>query len=214
MARGKRKMHRMESWPIERRWAGSGGCDVLDPEADPDSPFELGYRIPHPTCHHWRQPVEIVPGVTVHASAHMDRPRSGEWDWPEIGLYLSERWVEDVPLASFHWAGPVLGPSAQIVVLPCPDGGCPLYEEETERVFAYALNSARAGRFVEVGCHAGHGRTGTALAALMILSGLDAETSMLRVWNGFCEQAIETQGQERYLFALARRLRESDDDPS
>lgn len=205
MEKGKRKKSRLDSWPPERRWTEFGGCDVLDPEEDPDAPFELGYRIPHPTCHHWRQPIEIVHGVRVYASAYTDRPRSSEWDWPEVGVYLSERWVEDVPLASFHWAGPVLGPSAQIV-LPCPDGGCPLYEDETERVFAYALNAARAGRFVEVGCHAGHGRTGTALAALMIIAGLDAETALLCLWQQFCEFAVETPSQERYLFDFARKL--------
>lgn len=206
MTKGKRKNSRMRSWPLERRWAGFEGCDVLDPEADPDSPFEFGYRIPHPTCHHWRQPVEIVSGVTVHASAYMDRPRSGEWDWPDVGIYLSERWAEEVPLASFYWAGPVLGPSSQIAILPCPDGGSPLYEEETERVLFYALDAARAGRFVEVGCHAGHGRTGMALAALMILMGLEPDDALDRVWSTYCEFGVETQGQELYLFELPRRL--------
>lgn len=112
-------------------------------------------------------------------------------------VHLSERWAEEVPLASLHWAGPILGPSTQIVVLAWPDGGCPLYKEDTERVFAYALNAARAGRFVEVGCHAGHGRTGAALAALMILGGLDAEAAMLKVWNDYCELAIEISAQVR-----------------
>lgn len=209
MARGKRKIHRMDSWPNERRWASFGGCDVLDPEdpeLDPASPFDLERRVPHPTCHHWRDPVEIVHGVTAYASAYIDRPRAGHWEWPEVGVYLSERWVEEVPLASFHWAGPTLGPSVEIAVLPCPDGGHPFYEEDTEGVFAYALNAARAGRFLEVGCHAGHGRTGVALTALMILAGLDAERAMLKVWNEYCEHAIETIAQERYLFDLSNRL--------
>lgn len=207
MAKGKRKKQRRDSWPIERGWGSFGSCDVFDPnEPEPVSPFELGYRVPQPTCHHWREPVEIVQGATVYASAYIDRPRTGHWKWPEIGVYLSERWIEEVPMASFHWAGPVLGPSKQVVVLPCPDGGCPLYEDDTERVFAYALNAARANRFVEVGCHAGHGRTGMALAALMIVAGLDAETAMLKVWNDYCQHAIETLGQERYLFDLSNQL--------
>ena len=109
-------------------------------------------------------------------------------------------------MASFYWAGPALGPSSQVVLLPCPDGGWPLYEKETRRVLAYALEAARTGRFVEVGCHAGHGRTGMALATLMILAGHDAETAMLRVWNEYCEQAIETIGQERFLFDLSREI--------
>ncbi|MGH2749411.1 MAG: protein-tyrosine phosphatase family protein [Actinomycetota bacterium] len=136
----------------------------------------------------------------------MDRPRSGEWEWPDVGVYLSERWAEEVPLASFHWAGPVLGPSTQIAILPCPDGGSPLYERETERVLAYALDAARAGRFVEVGCHAGHGRTGMALAALMILAGLDVESSTMSTWESYCDWAIESAIQERYLFDLSKRV--------
>ncbi len=157
-------------------------------------------------CHHWRQPVEIEPGVVVRASAHMDRPRS-EWQWPEVGVYLSDRWIEDVPLASFQWAGPTLGPPTQIAVLPCPDGGLPLHAHETERVLAYALEAARAGRLVEVGCHAGHGRTGLALASLMILAGDEPDAAMDRVWKEYCDQAIETQAQERYLRRLPRRAR-------
>lgn len=206
MAKGNRKKHWMDCWVPERRGASLGGYDVFDPDAEPESSLEFGYRIPQPMCHHWRQPVEIERGVTVYASAYTDRPRSREWEWPEIGVYLSERWVEEVPVASFHWAGPILGPYAQIVALPCPDGGCPLYEEETEHVLAYALEAARAGRFVEVGCHAGHGRTGTALAALMILAGRDAETALLRLWDEFCEFAVETRSQEEYLFDFAHKL--------
>jgi hypothetical protein len=72
--------------------------------------------------------------------------------------------------ASHSWAGPVIGPRGEIAILPCSDGGVPSIPEETERVLDYALKAAQPGRFVELGCHAGHGRTGTALAAVMIMS--------------------------------------------
>jgi hypothetical protein len=152
--------------------------------------------------------VEIEPGVIVHASAYMDRPRSDDWDWPDIGIYLSERWIEEMPMASFYWAGPTLGPSSQVALLPCPDGGWPLYGKESEQVLGYALDAARTGRFVDVGCHAGHGRTGMALAALMILAGHDVEVAMSKVWNDYCGQAIETVGQERYLLNLSHEVLE------
>jgi len=203
MARAKRKTKRSDHLLIDDRIAVLyGGCDeVGDGPDEIPSPFlRTGMR---PTlCRHWRQRVEIEPDVVVHASAHLDRPRTDDWDWPEIGVYLSERWIEEMPMASSCWAGPRLGPHSQVALLPCPDGGWPLYEKETEQVLAYALEAARAGRFVEIGCHAGHGRTGMALAALMVLAGLDAEAAMLRVWNDYCDQAIETLGQERYLFGL------------
>lgn len=184
-----------------------GGCDGDGDEPDlfPYPFLREGTR--PPLCRHWRQQVEIEPGVIVHASAYMDRPHADDWDWPEIGIYLSERWIEEMPMTSSHWAGPTLGPGSQVALLPCPDGGWPLYEKETEQVLAYALEAARSYRFVEIGCHAGHGRTGMALAALMILAGFDAETAMLKVWNQYCEQAIETNGQARYLNDLSTSSR-------
>ncbi len=203
MARNDKKLPGVR---IDDRIAVLYGCDdVGEDETGWGEGLLATWRRPQ-VCHHWRQPVEIEPGVVVQASAHMDRPRT-QWEWPEIGVYLSERWIEDVPLASFHWAGPALGPAAQVVVLPCPDGGLPLHERETQRVLAYALDAARAGRLVEVGCHAGHGRTGLALASLMILAGDDPETAMDRVWKEYCDQAIETRAQERYLRRLARKER-------
>jgi hypothetical protein len=203
MAKGKRKKGRYDHLMVDDRIAVLyGGCNDIGDEPDrfPSSYFQPAMR--PVLCRHWRQRVEIEPGVIVHASAYMDRPRSDDWDWPEIGVYLSERWIEEMPMASFYWAGPTLGPSSQVALLPCPDGGWPLYEKETQQILAYALEAARTGRFVEVGCHAGHGRTGMALAVLMILAGFDAETAMLKVWNDYCEQAIETVGQERYLLDL------------
>lgn len=205
MARRKRKAKGNDRIMIDDRIAALyGGCEDVgdEPDAYPEPFFTANVR-PVP-CRHWRQPVEIEPGVTVHASAYMDRPSTDEWEWPEIGVYLSERWIEEMPMASFHWAGPTLGPCSQVALLPCPDGSWPLYEKDTQRVLVYALEAARAGRFVEVGCHAGHGRTGLALAALMILAGSDAKTAMLNVWDDYCEQAIETIGQQQYLLDLGQ----------
>lgn len=206
MRKGKHKVSRIDRHRIDDRIAILyGGCENI---GAPDPTGELlGTEIRPVLCHHWRQPVEIQPGVVVHASAYLDRPPSDAWEWPEVGIYLSERWIEEMPMASYYWAGPSLGPHSQIALLPCPDGGWPLFEPESSRVFAYALAAAKAERFVEIGCHAGHGRSGLALAALMILAGADAETAMLKVWTNYCDQAIETVGQERYLIELERQRR-------
>lgn len=208
MARGKRKTKRNDHLVVDDRISVLyGGCNEIgdDPDQFPAPFFQSGLR--PALCRHWRQRVEIEPEVIVHASAYMDRPRADDWDWPEIGIYLSERWIEEIPMASFYWAGPTLGPGSQVALLPCPDGGWPLYEKETKQVLGYALEAARAGRFVEIGCHAGHGRTGMALAALLILAGFDADTAMLKVWNDYCDQAIETNAQERYLLDLSNSSR-------
>ncbi len=184
------------------------GCENINDPSD-RSPGPFGFpeeAVTQALCHHWRQPVQITEETVVYASAYMDRPRADAWAWPDVGIYLSSVWAEEMSLASNRWAGPRIGPSAELAVLSCPDGGSPLDEENTERVLAYGLRGSLQGRYVEIGCNAGHGRTGMALATLMILAGLDAEAAMVRVWECYCEFAIESPGQERYLFDLSKRL--------
>jgi hypothetical protein len=53
-------------------------------------------------------------------------------------------------------------------------------------------------------CVGGHGRTGTALASLLVASGMDAETAIRTVREQHCRRAIETQGQEAYVKALGK----------
>jgi len=48
-------------------------------------------------------------------------------------------------------------------------------------------------------CIGGHGRTGTALAALMVASGWEARKSKNGIWSHYCREAIETLSQEAYL---------------
>lgn len=52
-------------------------------------------------------------------------------------------------------------------------------------------------------CMGGHGRTGTALAAILVADGEDPETAMKRVRKDHCPRAIETREQEHYIRALA-----------
>lgn len=51
-------------------------------------------------------------------------------------------------------------------------------------------------------CFGGHGRTGTALASLLIEDGIMAHEAIRWVRDVHCEHAIETKGQEAYLVGL------------
>lgn len=53
-----------------------------------------------------------------------------------------------------------------------------------------------------VACMGGHGRTGTCIAALMIVSGLDYWTTLETVRKQHCDKAVESLKQEQYLHAL------------
>jgi hypothetical protein len=60
---------------------------------------------------------------------------------------------------------------------------------------------------IGVGCVGGHGRTGTAIAAMLICSTSKNATQAIRwVRREYCESAIENDAQEKYLFVLEKKL--------
>ena len=64
------------------------------------------------------------------------------------------------------------------------------------------LDRARAGERVELGCLGGHGRTGTALACLAILSGHPPGEAVAWVRANYCTNAVETAEQEAFVVGL------------
>ena len=58
---------------------------------------------------------------------------------------------------------------------------------------------AQAGERVEVACRGGIGRTGTALAALVVLDGLPPEEAVVWVRTSYHPRAVETPWQRRWL---------------
>lgn len=98
-----------------------------------------------------------ITAVSYDAAAPYTRGRP-----PDYGLYLDHHWQP--PWRHDHLDWPDFG---------VPENAGPLIE-----ALDSVLARARNGELVEVGCLGGHGRTGTALACLAILSGQSAETAV------------------------------------
>jgi len=58
------------------------------------------------------------------------------------------------------------------------------------------LQRARAGQRVETGCLAGHGRTGTALAILVVLCGHPANQAVAWVRANYCYRAVHAKQED------------------
>ncbi len=105
---------------------------------------------------------------------------------PDYGLYLDRRrqppWVHD----HLDW----------------PDFGVPGDPALVLTVLRSVLDRARTGEQVEVGCLGGHGRTGTALACLAVLTGHPATDAVARVRASYCPKAVETANQEAFITSL------------
>jgi hypothetical protein len=136
--------------------------------------------------HHHRSTVVLQDGTKVTAASFDNRDGYARDYPPHYGLYLDRRWQPPWPHDHLDW----------------PDGGVPV----DTRVFLSALGSlrdrARDGQTVEVGCIGGHGRTGTALAGLAILSGVPREQAVSWVRTNYCPSAIETAEQEAFVLRL------------
>ena len=102
---------------------------------------------------------------------------------PAFGLYLDERWQPPWPHALLHW----------------PDFGVPTHISGLRAALVDLLARARRGETVELGCLGGHGRTGTALACLAVLTGVPAAEAVAWVRRSYCAKAVETDSQEAFV---------------
>lgn len=102
---------------------------------------------------------------------------------PERGLYAM--WRDPAPLWPYAW-------------LRWPDFGLPLSRERAWSIIEDAWRAAEVER-VEVACGGGRGRTGTVLAAMAILDGLDPEAAVAWVRQHYNRHAVETPWQRHWL---------------
>ena len=136
---------------------------------------------PPPKPHVHRTPVRFADGTTVMGVRLLgDDPYVRE-DAPGFGLYLDERWAPPWPHEHLDW----------------PDFGVPDDLDAFRRALTDLLDRARKGERVEVGCLGGHGRTGTALACLAVLTGTPANDAVAWVRANYCYKAVETDSQEQ-----------------
>ena len=116
--------------------------------------------------------------------------------------------------SAFHWIDPQ-APAADVglwldeswsphgEVIEWPDGGVPRDEAAAAEAIRRAFREARAGKRVEVGCIAAHGRTGTALACMAVLAGVPAADAVAWVREHYCEKAVEPPFQEPWVLWFA-----------
>jgi protein-tyrosine phosphatase len=83
-----------------------------------------------------------------------------------------------------------------------PDFWVPLDRADALDALREAHRRATAGERVEVACHGGIGRTGTALAALAILDGLGVAEAVAWVRRDYHRRAVETPWQRWWLRGL------------
>jgi hypothetical protein len=155
-------------------------------------------------CEHWRVPFALENGLTVFASAWTDRPSKHRLarGWADIGFYLDNAWAGSSVFVSAGADVPFVAKrECRSILFPWPDYSVP---RDCETLFAGLrwLVGQVAHQRVEIGCFGGHGRTGSALAGLLVAQGIDPDVAIRRVRTEYCFEAIETTEQEALLRLL------------
>jgi hypothetical protein len=134
-------------------------------------------------AHRHRSVVVLPDGTEVIAVSFDELDPYTRVRTPDYGLYLDHRW--EPPWTHDH--------------LDWPDFGVPDDPARVRTALRGALDRARSGERVEIGCWGAHGRTGTALACLAILCGHPSGDAVAWVRANYCAGAVETPDQEAFV---------------
>ena len=154
--------------------------------------------------------VMVIDRVAVGGASH-----SGNWLHPETTLlvdcaagrfgFRDPSFVHQSGLWSDLNLNDYFNPMHKTIELNWPDGAAPIFLKK--KFFEDVIDLARRGpkpRLV-FACVGGHGRTGTALAAMRIIHFKETfQEAVQYVRNQHCARAVETREQLRWLAALEK----------
>lgn len=142
--------------------------------------------------------VRFPDGTMIGARAFGSRR---EWDKPQFGVYLcSARTRRRIGRDStVTWRS---------IWLEWPAFGLPRDGGATTEALLEAHRRARSGQIVELACGSGRTRTGTAVAALAVASGIAPDQAVAWARRHYRRRILVLPWQRRWLARNARRLRD------
>ena len=87
-----------------------------------------------------------------------------------------------------------------------PDFWVPTDFDAAVSAITDAFQRAKEGERVEVACGGGNGRTGTVLATMAVLAGVEPTQAVAWVRANYRSRAVETPWQKRWVLRFARRV--------
>lgn len=105
-------------------------------------------------------------------------------------------------LSSFHPRHP---PETEVHWIKWPDFCLPVNKLEARHALQLTLKRAAHSR-VDIACRGGVGRTGTALACIAILDGMDPASALKFIRNTYHPRAAETPWQQWYISNFASTI--------
>ncbi|GGV01089.1 protein-tyrosine-phosphatase [Actinomadura cremea] len=115
---------------------------------------------------------------------------------PEFGLYLGTAKLRQRHEADLRWPH---------TWLEWPDFRLPRDRDQAIQEIRALHDRARSGAAVEVACGGGVGRTGTVIACLAVLAGIDPADAVTWAREHHNKRAVETPWQRRWVRSFPSR---------
>lgn len=203
--RFRRKRHKQNKWTQNRtRQAGPSPTRKA---------VTYGNSYTFSMCRHWQDEFKLEEGLSILCSAWSDSPK--QFTHPQVerakidfGVYFDEFWGGNVLVSpGFQRFGLPWEDSTDIrrVMFRWPDRSAPANMVDFEKLVYWILERLRKNDTIEIGCFAGHGRTGTMLAGLLVGQGVEPLEAMRRVRRDHCVESIETDAQVQFVVRFARK---------
>lgn len=153
-----------------------------------------------PKCTHHLTPYTLPQGRVYLSgySALLQKARR-QGPLPNVGVYLSSDWLIG------QAAGPPEFQEMKSLYVGWPDFGA-IGLDLLTKVALWTQTQIEDGGKVEIACYGGHGRTGTLVAALAIISGKTAKEAIFDLRRDYCYLSIEGVMQENLLYDLEDAL--------
>jgi hypothetical protein len=134
--------------------------------------------------HRHVQTIELPDGTTVGVASYLGNEQHAQRTVkPDFGVYLDSVWSPPWPHMHLQW----------------PDFGLPADETMFHQQCVDVLRRCRLNERVEIGCVGGHGRTGTMLAVLAVMTGVPSSEAVAWVRQVYCASAVETDEQQQFV---------------
>jgi hypothetical protein len=104
----------------------------------------------------------------------------------------------------FKWAQKYTNQQTKEIMLDWPDQGVPVIDPHFWTDLKNHLSSTKSKMLTF--CMGGHGRTGTAVACLLVACGWKPVDAKNWIWRHYCKEAIETAQQESYIDEVYKAL--------
>lgn len=165
-------------------------------------------------CDHFRQPVTFDK-YTILCSSYRGLPSKTEelvkFEVPDLGVYLDYGlWsdhVDPIKVSPGLTDYPSCDQFYKSILIKWPDRGVIPDVMLTELV-DYLQKKVEDGEVIDIGCHGGHGRTGTLLGCLIarLVPTMEPEEVIKYVREKYCKEAIESRSQEEAIYKIVGKV--------